>query len=135
MTVILIDRHNKKIKTWAKPLVTIVTRWAILPIHALSPASQKTSISLCDFLSVTGASTKALKVRVLDRIFCICYFVKLYKDNGKDVLALLDSGSEVNAMTPAYVVHLGFKMRVTDVGTQKIDKSLLAIYSMVIAAF
>ena len=84
---------------------------------------------------VTGASRKAPKVRVLERVSCICYLVQFCKDKGKDVLALLDSGSEVNAMTPAYAAHLGLKVRVTDVGTQKIDGSSLATYGMVIAAF
>ena len=65
---------------------------------------------------MTGASTEALKVRVLDRVPCIHYFVQFRKDKDKDVLALLDSKSEVNAMTPAYVAHLGLKVRVTNIG-------------------
>ena len=48
---------------------------------------------------------------------------------------MLDSKSEVNAMTPAYAAHLGLKVRVTDVGTQKINGFLLAFYGIVIAAF
>ena len=74
-------------------------------------------------------------MKVLDRVSCICYPVQFRKDKGKDVLALLDSGSKVNAMTPAYTAHLGLKVRMTDVGAQKIDGSSLAIYGMVIAAF
>ena len=74
-------------------------------------------------------------MRVLDRVSCICYPVQFRKDKGKNVLALLDSGSKVNAMTTAHAAHLGLKVRVTDVGTQKIDGSLLATYGMVIAAF
>lgn len=42
-------------------------------------------------------------------------------------LALIDSGSEVNAMHPA--------VRKTDVGTQKIDGSALETFGMVIAGF
>ena len=38
-------------------------------------------------------------------------------------------------MTPAYVAHLGLKVRVTDVGVQKIDRSSLATYGMVVAVF
>ena len=38
-------------------------------------------------------------------------------------------------MTPAYAAHLGLKMRVIDVDTQKIDRSSLATYGMVIATF
>ena len=74
-------------------------------------------------------------MRVLDKVPCICYLVQFRKDKDKNVLALLNSGSEVNAMTPAYVAHLGLKVRVTNVSAQKIDGSLLAIYGMVIAAF
>ena len=84
---------------------------------------------------MTGASKKALKVRVLDKVPYICYPIQIHKDKSKDILALLDSGSEVNARTPAHAAHLGLKVRVTDVGVQKIDRSSLAIYGMVIAAF
>ena len=38
-------------------------------------------------------------------------------------------------MTPAYAAHLSLKVRMTDVGAQKIDTSSLATYGMVIAAF
>ena len=38
-------------------------------------------------------------------------------------------------MTPAYAAYLGLKMRVTNVGAQKIDRLSLATYSMVIVAF
>ena len=84
---------------------------------------------------VTGASKKAPKVRVLDKIPCICYPVQFRKDKSKDVLALLDSRSEVNAMTLAYAAHLGLQVRVTNVGAQKIDGSSLVTYGIVIASF
>ena len=77
---------------------------------------------LATFLSVTGASKEAPKVRVLDKVACIYYSVQFRKDKGNDVLALLDSGSEVNAITRAYAAHLGLKVRVINVGVQKIDK-------------
>ena len=84
---------------------------------------------------MTGTSRKAPKVRVLDRVPCICDFVQFRKDKGKDILALLNYKSEINAITPAYVAYLGLKVRVTDVGAQKIDRFSLATYSIVIAAF
>ena len=52
-----------------------------------------------------------------------------------DVLVLLNSESEINAMTPAYAAHLSLKVRVTNVGAQKIDWSSPATYGMVIATF
>ena len=84
---------------------------------------------------MTGASREAPTVKVLDRVPCIHYLVQFCKDKGKDILALLDSGSKINAMTPTYAAHLGLKVRLTNVGTQKIDGSSLATYGMVIAAF
>ena len=74
-------------------------------------------------------------MRILDKIPCIYYLVQFRKDKNKDDLALFDSGSKVNAMTPAYANHLDLKVRVTDIGMQKIDGSSLATYGMVIAAF
>ena len=84
---------------------------------------------------MTGASTETSKVKVLDKVPCIRYQVQFRKNKGKDVLALLYSRSEVNSMTPAQTVHLSLKVRVIDVGAQKIDRSLLAIYGIVKAAF
>ena len=72
---------------------------------------------------------------VLDKVSCICYLIQFRKDKNKDVLALLDSISKVNAITPAYAAHLGLKVRVIDNGAQKIDRSSQATYGMLIAAF
>ena len=83
---------------------------------------------------MTGANKKAPKVRVLDKVLCIYYPVQFRKDKSKNVLALLDSRSEVNVMTRAYIVHLDLKVRVTGVGAQKINRSSLATYGMLIAA-
>ena len=49
--------------------------------------------------------------------------------------ALFDSGSEINAITPAYAKQLDLWTQKTDVGPQNIDGSLLTIYEMVIAIF
>ena len=84
---------------------------------------------------MTGACMETPKVRVLDRIPCTCYPVQFRKDKGKNVVALLNSGSEINAITSAHAAHLGFKVRMTNVSAHKIDKSSLATYSMVIAVF
>ena len=87
------------------------------------------------FLLVTVASTKTLKMRELDNFPYICYLFQFCKDKDKDILALLNFGSEVNAMTPIYASHLDLTIRVTNFGTQKIDRSSLPTYSIVIAAF
>ena len=48
---------------------------------------------------------------------------------------MLDSSSEVNAMSPAYAENLGLKTRKTSVRAQKIDGSALETFEMVIADF
>ena len=78
---------------------------------------------------------KVQKMRILDRVSYIHYLVQFRKDKSKDILALLDSRSKVNATTPAYAAELGLKMQRTNVSTQKIDRCLLETYSMIITAF
>ena len=70
----------------------------------------------------------------LEWVSCIYYPLHFQKDNA-DVRALIDSGSEVNAMTPAYLSKLGLKVYHTNVGTQKINKFILEIFEMVLANF
>ena len=78
---------------------------------------------------------EAQKVRILDRVPCICYLMQFQKEKDKDILALLNFESKVNAMSLAYMAQLGFKVRKTNVGTQIINGSLLETYGIVIAAF
>ena len=68
----------------------------------------------------------------LARVLCIPYPINFGK---KSVSALLDSGSEVNAVHPAFAKELGLPIRPTDVGVQKINGITLKIYGMVVAAF
>ena len=56
--------------------------------------------------SVTEASKEAHKV-ILDRVPCIYYPVQFRKDKGAIIRALIDLGSKVNTMTPAYAKQLG----------------------------
>ena len=66
------------------------------------------------------------------RVPCIHYPVQFQEE---EVKALLNSGSEVNAMSPIYAKRLGLKTRKTNVGVQKIDGSILKTFEMVIANF
>ena len=79
-------------------------------------------------MPVTEASGKEIVIRVP----CIHYPVQFQKEQ---VRALLDSSSEVNAMSPAYAKKLGLKTWKTNVGAQKIDGSALETFGMVIADF
>lgn len=70
----------------------------------------------------------------LERMSCTYYLLCFKKDQRK-IQALIDSSSEVNAMTPVYAKKLGFRTWKTDVGVQKIYNSSLTNYGMVIAGF
>ena len=68
----------------------------------------------------------------LVQVLCIRYPINFGK---KSVLALFNSGSEVNAVHPAFAKELGLSIRAIDVGAQKIDGTTLETYGMVVAAF
>ena len=70
--------------------------------------------------------------KVVVKVFYIHYPVQFQE---KQVRALLDSDSEVNAMSPAYAKKLGLKTRKTNVGAQKINGSALETFGMVIVDF
>ena len=65
-------------------------------------------------------------------VLCICYPINF---GIKSVLALLNSGSKVNAIHSAFAKELGLLIRATNVGTQKIDGITLETYGMIVAAF
>ena len=75
---------------------------------------------------MTDGSKKVIKVP------CIHYPVRFQEEQ---VRVLLDSGSKVNAISPAYAEKLGLKTWKTNVGAQKIDGSALETFGIVIADF
>ena len=82
---------------------------------------------LATSVPVTGSDEE-----VVIRVLCIYYPVRFQEEQ---VRALLNSGSEVNAMNPDYARKLGLKIRRTNIGAQKIDGSALETFGMVIADF
>ena len=70
----------------------------------------------------------------LARVPCIWYPIS-FRKKSISVSALLDSGSEVNAIHPTLAWELKFPIRPTDVGAQKIDDIMLDTFEMVITAF
>ena len=84
---------------------------------------------------VTGANKEAQEVIVLDRVPCLYYLVQFQKDKGATIWTLIDLGSKVNTMTPAYAKQLGLQIQKTDVGAQKIDGLLLQTFAMIIVGF
>ncbi len=71
-------------------------------------------------------------LEVLSRVPCIRYPVQF---QAQQVEALIDSGSEVNAMTPKFAAKVGLFTQPTAVGAQKIDGSPLSMYGMAVVAF
>ena len=61
------------------------------------------------------ASKEAQKV-ILDQVACIYYPVQFRKNKRATIWALIDLGSKVNTMTPAYAKQLGLQVQRTDVG-------------------
>ena len=51
------------------------------------------------------------------------------------IRTLINLGSKLNTITPAYTKQLSFQTQKTDVRFQKIDGSWLKTYGMVIIAF
>lgn len=71
---------------------------------------------------------------LLERVLCI-YYPLYFKKDTNNIKALINSNSEINAMTPAYAKKLGLWIRKTNINAQKIDESSLTTYRMVIASF
>ena len=76
---------------------------------------------------MTGAREEAL-----ERVPCIHYPVQFKWDTAQ---ALINLGSEVNAIHLTFAKQLGLPVRPTDIRAQKIDDTTLNTYGMVVAAF
>ena len=70
----------------------------------------------------------------LARVPCIWYPIT-FRKKSVPVSALLDSGSEINALHPTFPRELGLSIWITDVGAQKIDGTMLDTFGMVVVAF
>ena len=78
---------------------------------------------------MTVASEKTLKY-----VFCVYCLMQFQKDLSK-TKALIDLGSEINTICPAYTKKLGLRIWKTNVKVQKIDGSSLNTFGIVIAGF
>ena len=70
----------------------------------------------------------------LTRIPCIRYPIT-FRKKSVPLLALFNSGSEVNAIYPTFARELGLSIRTTNIGAQKIDGTMLNTFRMVVVAF
>lgn len=62
------------------------------------------------------------------------YPVQFQKDQAK-IPALLDFGSEINVINPAYTAKLSLKVRAINVRAQNIASSTFKTFEMVLASF
>lgn len=81
---------------------------------------------------MTGASIR-VKNQQLEYVCSIQYSMQF--EGHFIIQTLLDSGNNVNAMTPAYATIFGLPICSTDIGAQKINKSTLLIYGILLANF
>ena len=89
---------------------------------------------LVSVLASSSSVTETNKEVTLERVPCIYYQLCFQKDTA-GVRALVDLGSEVNTMTPAYAAKLGLQVQKIDIKAQKIDGSTLETFEMVLADF
>ena len=85
------------------------------------------------FLLIFGVSIK-IKDQQLKYVSSIQYPIKFKKGHTK-IQALLDSGSEVDAITSVYATKLRLRIYSTNVRAQKIDGFTLSTYSIVLTNF
>ena len=73
------------------------------------------------------------------KVPCIYYPVQFQEgqkqEDQRQIRVLLDSGSEINAINPAFAWKLGLYIQKNNVGAQKIDSSALKIFRIIIADF
>ena len=87
-------------------------------------------------MATSTLMTETSREATLQRVPCIRYLVQFRRrndeDKDKDIRALINLGSEVNAMHLAYATKFGLRARKIDVGAQKIDGSYLDTFGIVI---
>ena len=83
-------------------------------------------------VATTSTSTISAREKAPERVFYTHYPVEIKKNK---VQALIDLGSEVNAIHLSFAKQLGLPIRPTDIGAQKIDGTMLDTHEIVVAAF
>ena len=84
---------------------------------------------------ITIAKEEAVGENLRSNLAQVLYIHYPINSGKKSVLALLDSGSKVNAIYLAFTKELGLPIRPTNIEVQKIDGTILEIYGIVVAAF
>ena len=94
---------------------------------------------LVSVLTTSTSITDIIRGANFEQILYIWYPVqfrqKNYKDKNKDIRAPIDLSSKVNIIHPTYTTKLGFCARKIDISAQKINRSHLDIFRMVIVNY
>ena len=88
---------------------------------------------LVSVLTISTLMTSAKK-EALEYVSCNYYPIS-FKKASLEIRALIDLRIEVNAIALTYIKKLGLRMQKTNIGAQKIDKSILKSYSIIIVDF
>ena len=87
-------------------------------------------------VSTTSTLVTSTREEALECVPYIHYLVQFKKNiNRAQVQALIDLGSEVNAINLTFTKQLGLPIQPTDIGAQNIDSIMLDTYKMVVTAF
>ncbi len=93
--------------------------------------AKKLAVVLATFISVTTSLKAHASVQALEALQQVSYiWYRVWFQEDQPIRALINSGSEVNAMTPAYAAKLGLTTWKTSIGAQKIDGLPLETYNM-----
>ena len=88
-------------------------------------------------LATSALMTHTSREASFERVPYIWYPIQFYRknneDKNKDVRALIDLGSKVNAMHPTYATKLSLRIGKIDVSTPKIDRFHLDTFEIILA--
>ena len=84
---------------------------------------------------MTDTGNQAIFEQVLYIQYLIQFCQKNNEDKEKDITALIDLVSKINIIYFVYITKLGFCARKVNISAQKINKSYLNIFRMVIVDY
>ena len=122
-----------------RPFVTIVTRRGILQETVRNLEKTEYLKKLVLVLTTSASMTDTRREATYERVLYIQYLIQFCQKNNehkdKDIRALIHSSSKVNVILTVYAIKLDLYTRKIDVGVQKIDKSDLDTFGIVIADY
>ena len=119
------------IRKGVKKLVSVLATFTLVT-GTREKAFETTKVVESTGVNKDGEESKGKDPENFAQVPCDYFCINFGK---KSILALLDSGSKVNALHPTFAKELGLLIRPKDIGAQKIDGTTLDIYGMVVVVF